>query len=268
MGAFLLALIVGVFSASPFGERDVAYAQTQDDNRLRSLSITGVSLSPGFNRDTIAYSARVPFAKMDVEVRATTGNRNAMVAIVDSGTTLPADSPNTITQTVPVAAGANTTIRVVVAPEIENGAAQVYTINVYRLAADPKSMINTLETLELRAGADAADSETNLISGFMGDTAKYNVAVRHDIEKVTLVATAGADNPGAIVQVGSVRYNQSITSRNIDLNGKGSKTEIRVIVTPEDGSGSETYAITVYRERATLSADNNLRNLSLGRVYP
>ena len=62
MGAFLLALIVGVFSASPFGERDVAYAQTQDDNRLQSLSITGVSLSPAFNRDTTTYSARVPNA--------------------------------------------------------------------------------------------------------------------------------------------------------------------------------------------------------------
>ena len=84
----------------------------------------------------------------------------------------------------------------------------------------------------------------------------------HDVEKVTLVAQA--TNAGAIVQVGNVRYNQSITSREIDLNGKGSKTEIRLTVTPEDGSSSASYTITVYRERATLSADNNLRNLSLG----
>ena len=138
---------------------------------------------------------------------------------------------------------------------------ETYTINVYRLT-EPKSIDKTLRALQLRAGADAENSETDLVIAFMGDTFKYNATVRHDIEKVTLVATA--DDAGAIVQVGGVRYNQFITSRNIDLNGKGSKTEIRLTVTPEDGTSSASYTITVYRERATLSSDNNLRNLSLG----
>ena len=259
MGAFLLALIVGVFSASPFGERDVAYAQTQDDNRLRSLSITGVSLSPAFNRDTTTYSARVPNATspQSVQVRATTNNRNAKVAIGE----VPVDEDtNTITESVTLLdPGVNTPIEVQVAPV--SGDPQTYTINVYRVA-ELKSPLKMLTTLGLRAGADADNSATDLISGFMGDTAQYNATVRHDIEKVTL--TAMAENAGAIVQVGSVRYNQTITSRNIDLNGKGSKTEIRLTVTPEDGSGSAPYNITVYRERATLSSNNNLRNLSLG----
>ena len=267
MGAFLLALIVGVFSASPFVERDVAYAQTQDDNRLRSLSITGVSLSPGFNRDTTTYSARVPAINITdtdrtVEVRATTSNNDARV---DIGT-VTQDSTNTITQSVTVTVGQNNSIDVIVTPEM-GGTAQPYTINVYvyRLNADTAiGTASTLGSLALRAGAGNTTG-TDLISDFMDDTAQYNARVNHDIEKVTLVASA--TDAGAIVQVGSIRYNQSIISeapRNIDLNGKGSKTEIRLIVTPEDSSSSSSYTITVYRERATLSSDNNLRNLSLG----
>ena len=131
MGAFLLALAMGVFSASPFGERDVAYAQTQDDNRLQSLSITGVSLSPGFNRDTITYSARVPNTTTSVQVRATTSNRNAMVAI--EGQTA---ATRTITQRVENLVEGTNEVTVVVTPE-RGGAAQTYTINVYRIAVMP-----------------------------------------------------------------------------------------------------------------------------------
>ena len=122
MGAFLLALIVGVFSASPFGERDVAYAQTQDDDRLRSLSITGVSLSPVFNKDTTTYYARVSNATTSVKVRATTNNTNAKVAVGDEiNLNLPArdddNDTNTITTDVTLdgtldGTGATTTILV------------------------------------------------------------------------------------------------------------------------------------------------------------
>ena len=256
MVALLLALVGGIFPASPFGERDVAYAQTQDDNRLQSLSITGVSLSPSFNRDTDTYSARVPNATTSVVVRATTSNRNATVAIG----TEPAET-GTSTQTIPISSeGANNEITVTVDPLDENTANGVYTINVYR-DADVRSNVNTLGSLAVRAGADDT-SGTDLIAAFEAETDKYDVRVGHNIETVTLAASA--TNVGAVVQVGNVRYNQNITSRNIDLNGKGSKTDIRLTVTPEDGSGSESYAVTVYRERATLSSDNNLRNLSLG----
>ena len=59
----------------------MAYAQTQDDNRLSSLTVTGVSISPSFNRDTLIYSARVPNTKENVVVRATASNRGSMVTI-------------------------------------------------------------------------------------------------------------------------------------------------------------------------------------------
>ena len=249
MGAFLLALIVGVFSASPFGERDVAYAQTQDDNRLRSLSITGVSLSPAFNRDTTTYSARVPNATTSVQVMATTNNRAAAAAIGGTavGTGLTVEN---------LSAG-NNPIIVIVTPERLGAATGTYTIIVYRGSEDPTN-VATLASWALNVG------EANLLQTIQVATSA-NVKVRHNVEKVALVAAATDD--GAIVQVGNVKYNKSITStapRNIDLNGKGFKTEIRLTVTPEDGSSSASYTITVYRERAVLSSDNNLRNLSLG----
>ena len=279
MGAFLLALVVGVFSASPFGERDVAYAQTQDDDRLRSLSITGVSLSPVFNKDTTTYSARVPTGKATVQVRATANNNNAKVAVgrlptIDDNDPNTIDDTNTITTEPPLTLGGpgeTTVITVQVASETEiignmisADTVKVYTISVYRLAVEPSNDA-TLTSWELREGAgiEGLDLFANpVVSVATSDNPNANVKVSHDVEKVTLVASA--THLGAIVQVGNVRYNQSITSRELDLNGKGSKTVIRLIVTPENGTSSESYSITVYRERAVLSSDNNLRSLSLG----
>ena len=52
------------------------------------------------------------------------------------------------------------------------------------------------------------------------------------------------------------------------LLGAGAKTDITVVVTAEDGTTTETYSVTIYRQRRTgaESDDNTLSALSLSGV--
>jgi len=257
MGALLLALFVGVFSATPFGERNVAYAQTHDDDTLSSLSISGVSISPAFNRTTKVYYARVPNATTSVRVTANTNNPKASV-VVGAGNTA---STRTSTETITTAEGAST-ITITVTTEGGTESTAPYTINVYRVTGTPSGDSTLTAWALFDISANGTVDTTSRLPSTVATTAEAQVA--HNIAKVRLTATGPT---GAIVHIGNIRYNVSTPTDGghaIDLNGKGSKTTIRFNVTPEDGSSGTTYTITVYREREVKSGDDKLTSLSLG----
>ena len=56
-----------------------------------------------------------------------------------------------------------------------------------------------------------------------------------------------------------------ITGHQVVLRS-GAKTEITVVVTAEDGTTTDTYSVTIYRQRRVLSDDANLSALSLSDV--
>ena len=250
MAALLLALVAAM---TPFVvERDVAHAAaTADNNRLHSLSINGVQLSPGFDEDEETYSARVPnnVPNGSVVVKAQTQNNAAMVNIGGQG-----EETWKSTRTVSLTAGSNNAITVVVDPVDTSASEKTYTVNVYRVADIP-STDKTLTTLALTG--------ITLDPTFDSAVHEYDATVSHDTEKVTVSADA-TDN-GAVVKLGGVNYNDTTGDQEIKLNSsKGSKTNIVVTVTPESGGSSQSYTITVYRQREVLSNNADLRSLSLG----
>ena len=265
MAALLLALVAAM---TPFVvERDVAHAQNTIDNaRLSKLSITNVKMSPiTFNKNIKTYSARVESDTSSVQVKATPDNLGASLNInfpgnADNNTTDPRTTGSRTRSADLGNAGTSTAISVVVRA-VDGSTEETYTINVYRKNDTPGTS-NVLSTWNLYEGEGTSGTDLLATTSVTDDGVKTKVA--HTFGKVTLVVSATDD--GAIVQVGNVKYNKSIptTGRTIDLGDKGSKKDISITVTPEDGGSSKTYTITVYRQRATLSGDNKLKSLSLG----
>ena len=192
MGALLLALFVGVFSASPFGERNVAYAQASDDARLSSLSITNVAfMSPRFDAATEGYRARVSSSTATVSVSANARNSQSMVDIeIGTGT---ANDPGMGRKTQSItleAAGSPTTINVVVTPPSGDTDAKTYSIVVFRESSASPETAALLSTWALNTTADGAGANNvNVLDGVAVPTGlKASTAnVAHDVSKLYLL---------------------------------------------------------------------------------
>ena len=266
MGALLLALFVGVFSAAPFGERNVAYAQASDDARLSSLSITNVVfMSPRFDAATEGYRARVSSSTATVSVSATARNSQSMVDIEISDGTANDPGMGRKTQSITLeAAGSSTTITVDVEPPSGDTDTKRYSIVVFRESSASPAAAALLTDWTLNTASDGTGTDVltgiSVLAGFKASTA--NVA--HDVSKLYLTADGSTNSH---IRVEGLHYNGSIptTARvPIDLNGKGMKTEFTITVTAEAGAPSNTYTVTAYRYRNPQSNVNTLDRLSLG----
>ena len=159
----------------------------------------------------------------------------------------------------------NTVITVTVTAE--DGSTNTYTVTVYRenvVLSDNA----TLATLALTAGTlvPFGPTGTNVDDSavdFAPGTTEYTARVLSDNaagEAVTVTWTS-ADTLGAQVDIKPADQNSLIGDSQVYLTA-GENTVITVTVTAEDGS-TNTYTVTVYRERATPSSDATLSALSL-----
>ena len=168
-----------------------------DNANLSALSLSGVSLSPVFDPETIAYKARVSYDVEMVTVAATAADIGADTPEVGiDGTALEDGANNVVNLT---ARGTVTAITVTVTPETDLDADnKVYTIMVYRESGPVLSNDITIGTggLTLQTGSGTtavlADDFT-----FNSDITEYAVSVASEVVTVAVAL----DHAGATFEI-------------------------------------------------------------------
>ena len=182
--ALLLALVVGVFSASPFGEREVAHAQTGPTLSNLTLTNPDTSLSPSFDAATRSYTARVANTTSEITVTAAVDSAGDSPPVV--GAITPADAVSDGDHQVALSVG-TTTIRI---PVTQGGSSNTYTVRVTRVAATA-SIDTKLSSLSL--------SNVMLSPDFDRDKRGYTDRVPNSVSLTTVRARAA--NSGAMVDI-------------------------------------------------------------------
>lgn len=121
------------------------------ENRLSSLTVEGVTLTPEFAADTTEYTATVPYSSASLTFNATTRDDGASVAV--SGADALAVGENTVTVTVTAENGAKKTYTVTVTREDSVFAGALFTENgeEWHFVRDPS------EVQSLPAGFSASE---------------------------------------------------------------------------------------------------------------
>ena len=261
--ALLLALVVGVFSASPFGEQEVAYAQTGPSLSNLVLTVTNAAddkvltdLSPEFDSDKTSYTRRASNAVEQITVAATIETGSTLGAIT------PADADtNESGHQVNLSVG-RTTIRV---PVTLDGSSRTYTVVVTRVSStassDTKLSRVSLSNVMLSPAFDP-DKRTG-----------YADRVPNSVSLTTV--TANAANSGANADIGSTSTAPSdpVTASNFDgatmadsanvVSLPEGATYILIRVTAADVETEGYYAVAVTRAAEDASAIATLGALSL-----
>ena len=168
------------------------------------------------------------------------------------------------TITVAVAAEDGTTARTAIGTTPETTA---YMVMVYRenlppsdiasLAAEETGLV--LSTLGLDGTPASIDSFTYVPA----DRSYPNVRVGNDVQVLTV--TANPAQGGAVTVITPSDQDSLIDGHQVILRS-AAKTDITIEVTAEDGITTDTYSVTVYRERLSTSDDVTLSALSLSDV--
>ena len=223
---------------------------------LAGLTLSSGILSPAFASSTMTYTASVLSSVKSLQVTPTVTDSTASVKVnglaVASGS---ASSP------ISLSAG-NNPIQVVVTAQ-DGSTISNYTVTVFVPSADA-----TLSGLTCNAGS--------LSPAFTSGTAAYAVSVANDCTGVTLTPTV--TEPNATVRVNGNVVSTGTASMKIPVLASGSNV-INVVVTAQDGTTTQTYAVTVNRPRlsgnfasattvslsvSSYDASGNFANLSLG----
>ena len=199
------------------GVGTVSYSKTllkplSENCNLRTMVVSGATISPAFSPSTTSYSAKVPFTTSSISISATAEDAGAKVSV---------NNPE-------LSAGKTTTVSVTVTAE--SGAKKTYSISVAR-EQDPdyKESVNTyLSSLTVKDYA--------LSPAFSKDVTQYYVWLPYEAEDISIAATA--EDSKSTAQVGS--YTELTP---------GVRTDIPVTVTSEDGS-TKVYTVTVVRAPA------------------
>ena len=179
------------------------------DSKLKSLTVTDVTLSPAFNADTTFYAAQVPYEVKKLEITAVANHSGAKVSITN---------PN-------LSPGATTNITVTVTAE--NGSTKTYTISVTR-DRDPnytEAGDNTLSNIQVEGFI--------LSPGFTSDHTEYVVWAPYETDFVTVTGTANHSEASVWVQGG----------KNLI---PGADNTVLITCTAEDGS-KLVYTVVVKR---------------------
>ncbi len=118
-------------------------ASLSSNAKLKSLKVSGYSLSPSFSSTTTSYTLKVPYDTKKINVTATASDDNAKVVSVEGNTNLKVGK-NTVTVTV----------------EAENGTQKKYKITVTRLENETSSQNSSSEETE-------SDTEETTESGLL-----------------------------------------------------------------------------------------------------
>lgn len=174
-------------------------------NKLTGLTVSNATISPAFNADTTAYTAKVPFSISKLDIK-TTAEDKATVSI---------NNPNLIPS-------GTTTISITVTAE--NGAKKTYTIKVTR-EQDPNYKASNNNKL-----SDISIENFLLSPGFNADTTKYVVWLPYETEQIKVSGKA-EDSKASVEVIGG------------DKLLAGQDNEVKVICTAEDGSKKEYIVI-------------------------
>ena len=257
--------------------------QTLSSNAdLSSLSISppgGLKLSSDSTPSAPMYEARVQSDKVTVSYRLSdsAGGASAVVAAGTETSIADPTKPNEITLGTAGTGGITGTFIVTVTPESGTGGSKMYTVNVYKIRANPSTEAR-LATGTAGLGLSAREADDTLITTIDGytynqDTMTYDLTVSNDADYVTL--NPSVQDPGAHFVI-NPRTDSRLAVDNHQVNLRaGVDTTITVTVTAEDPSSTETYTLKIYKRRpdsATNPAidDTTLRALSLsvGRLTP
>ena len=219
------------------------------DVQLSSLSISPGTLTPTFDADVTGYTVAVANTVDQVTVTATVNDATATVAYLDESDTEIADGDgNAAGHQVSLDEGANT-IKVKVTAE-DNSTTEEYTVTVTRGASNDATLIG----LALTEGTTT--TTVTLTPSFASATTSYTASVANAVATVTVTPTKN-------VATATVEYLDAsdATIADADTGASGQQVAlsegantIKVKVTLEDNSTTQTYTVTV-RRRATAAAE-------------
>ena len=203
-----------------------------DDADLNGLTLSAGTLSPGFSSSVLTYTAQVDYETERITVTPAKSDGNARVSYPN---TSDADAVAAGHQ-VNLAVGSNE-IQIKVTAE-DRTTTQTYSVTVTRAAASSDA---TLISLSLSVGT--------LDPAFSGSTTSYTAAAAYAVTRITVTpATSDTD--------ATVDYP---TNTDADTNAAGHQValdvgsnQIRIEVTAQDGSTTETYSVTVTRAKPVV----------------
>ena len=240
---------------------------------LASLSLGGVSLSPSFRPGQTTYNARtqsgtvtVSYGLSDIGGGAS-ASITAPTACADE-TSIGCTDGNKVrlgaAAAEDTATGGETTITVTVTPESGTDNNGTYTITVYRIR-DNRATNANLATLTLTAvgGSRVGSAFTLDTDAADGITTSYMDRFDNATTHVTVAATVADAGATRVISPSDARAGEGVNAGHQVALRAGAETTITVTVTAEDTGRRQTYTVTVYRNRATLSDDADLTSLSL-----
>ena len=243
-----------------------AAVNASTDAKLSGLSINAGTLSPGFNKGVMSYTALVrnSQATLGVTPTITTGANSDFVITSDKDSTITTADSGSAT-TVDLSVGKNViTITVTAQDLVTTG---TYTLTVTRAATNASD--------DARLSALTVGGKSVSVSGFTNDnTADYTTGVANTVDSITIDATA--NHSGAIVVIksgASLGTNAQEVGGTVDADGTvdlNIRTDsiptntIAIEVTAENGSTVAYYFLQITRAAAGSSSDAKLSNLAIG----
>ncbi len=188
--------------------------------RLRSLEVSGLTLTPEFSSTTYDYEAEVPESTTQTSITAIPIDPDAEVAITVDGVSAEADgtvgiSPESRTVTVEVTA--------------ENGmTTQTYMVSLLQPSADA-----SLSSLNL--------TDITLDPEFSAKATSYTASVESTVTSTTVTAETTDEDATAAIMIND----REDPDGTVDL--VAGYNVITVEVTAQDGTTTQTYTVTVLR---------------------
>lgn len=199
------------------------------NNKLSSLSVDGVELSPKFNSNTKNYTVSVPFSISSLKINAKAEDSKSKVSI--SNTSINAEETKDINITVTA----------------ENGGTNTYVIRATR-GKDPNKVLsknNNLSSLKVSQGI--------LSPAFKKEQDKYIVYLPYEADSIKIDATV-EDTKYATIKIEGT---EKLSTGN---------NNYKIIVTAEDGS-TKTYTVVVSRglnmAEESLSSNVYLKSITV-----
>ena len=229
---------------------DRASPALSNNAALSNLAISAGTLTPSFVPTTLAYTDAVSNATASITVTPTAADANATIKVNNV-----AVASGTSSVGIPLALGPNTITVLVTAQD--GTTVQTYTVTVNR-ASPALSNDASLSNLTISAGA--------LTPAFATNTLTYTDAVPNATASITVTPTTSDAN--ATIKVNTVTVASGSASGAIAL--VVGANPVNVVVTAQDGTTIQTYAITVNRASPAQSNNAALSNLvvSVGTLTP
>ena len=238
----------------------VTRAAAPTDAILSALSLSSGTLSPTFSSAHTSYTASVGYPVSRITVTPATGHASATVTYFDASDTALTDADTASTDSFEVDLSEGSNVIKVKVTAAEGAALKTYTVTVTRAAASTDAALSALSL-----------SPGTLNPVFASADTSYTASVGYPVSRVTLSATASDAGATIAYLDGSDDAltdadTASTDSFEVDLS-EGANV-IKVQVTAEDATTTETYTVTVTRAAPSTDAALGALSLSPGTLNP